>query len=687
MIDRVNAKPARNDPCPCGSKKKYKQCCGQIGIINRPDANTAPIDMNRLGAMLQAGRFAELESEARALIGQHPNSGVVWQILGVALTAQGKDAVRASEKAAQLLPNDAGAHNNLGNALGRVGQLDEAVASYRRALVLNPDLAEAHNNLGNALLDLGRPTEAAISCRRALEIRPNYAEAHDNLGNALLRLGQFDEAAASFRRALLIQPQSPEAHNNLGNALLDLGQLDEALTHYRRALALKPDFAEAHNNLGSLLREIGKLDEALASYRRALALKPDFAVAHSNLGVALRLSSRTAEAEASCRRALEINPNLAATVAVLAELHADKGEFAEAENLFNKAISIEPESPEAWAGIPRLRKMSRSDMAWLAEAQKIAGRCLPPRKEAHLRYAFGKYFDDVGDFDQAFINFQRANELRKFCRANYDRRELTEAVDQITQSNDRNWLSRVKVDSITSERPVFIVGMLRSGTTLAEQILASHPAVFGAGELPFWTTASAAYRSSSTDSEGGTALVRRLADVYLRLLQGFSMDALRVVDKMPANFLSLGLIHASLPNARIIHMRRNPIDTCLSIYFQHFESGLSYANDLQDLAHYYSEYQRVMKHWRTTLPDNSILDVPYEDLVEGQEAWSRKMLAFIGLPWDPRCLDFHLTDRTVITASKWQVRQKISKSSVGRWRNYEKFVGPLLKLMELDSCG
>ncbi len=388
----------------------------------------------------------------------------------------------------------------------------------------------------------------------------------------------------------------------------------------------------------------------------------------------------------SCRRALEINPNLAATVAVLAEIaRGCRGEFAEAESLFNKAVSIEPESPEGWPGISRLRKMSYSDADWLAEPKEWPGGVCRLRKEVHLRYAIGKYFDDVRDFDQAFINFQRANELRKSCRADYDRRELTRAVDQIILSNNRNWLSRVQINSITSERPVFIVGMLRSGTTLAEQILASHPAVFGAGELPFWTTASVAYRFSPPDAEGSAALLRRLAADYLRLLQDLSADALRVVDKMPANFLALGLIHASLPNARIIHMRRNPIDTCLSIYFQHFETGISYANDLQDLAHYYTEYLRLMRHWRITLPEDAILHVPYEGLVEGQEAWSRKMLAFIGLPWDPRCVDFHVTNRTVITASKWQVRQKISQSSVGRWRNYEKFVGPLLKLMELDS--
>jgi hypothetical protein len=229
--------------------------------------------------------------------------------------------------------------------------------------------------------------------------------------------------------------------------------------------------------------------------------------------------------------------------------------------------------------------------------------------------------------------------------------------------------------------------MPRSGTTLAEQILASHPKVAGAGELPFWNDAAAGYKSTALDGGTSGSMTSKLAEDYMRLLADLAPDALRVIDKMPANFLFLGLIHAALPNARILHMRRNPIDTCLSIYFQHFEVAYSYANDLEDLAHYFTEYSRVMEHWRSMLPENAILDVSYEGLVEDQEAWSRKMLEFIGLPWDPICLDFHRTDRTVITASKWQVRQKISKSSVGRWRNYEQFVGPLLHLMESEPRG
>jgi tetratricopeptide (TPR) repeat protein len=639
--------------------------------------------MNQLLALLNAGRYVELEIKARDLLRLHPDAGVVWQVLGVALARQGKDALQALTTAAQLLPEDAGVHNNLGNALGRLGRFDDAVASYRRALALRPDFAEAHNNLGRTFLDLGQAAAAAESCRRALELNPHYAEAHDNLGSAMLELERPEEAAASYHRALKIQPDIAETHNNLGNAMLELGRTDEALASYRRALQINAEFAEAHNNLGNGLRSFGRLDEAVASYRRALEIQADFAEAHRNLGISLRLLGRTTEAEASCRRALAINPRSAATLVVLAESSADRGHFAAAEDWFKQAISIEPESPEAWAGIVRLRKMSAGDAPWLAAAQRIAAQPLPARKEIQLRYAIGKYFDDVKDFEQAFLNFQRANELTKLHRPKHDRLQLTRVADGMIQAYDQQWLSRARIEALDSTRPVFIVGMLRSGTTLAEQILASHPAVVGAGELTFWSTASATYRAAAPN--GRPDVLRKLADQYLGLLGNLSEGALRVVDKMPTNFAFLGLIHAALPNARIIHMRRNPMDTCLSIYFQHFETAVSYANDLEDLAHYYTEYVRVMNHWRSILPPQAILDVPYEGLVSDQETWSRRMLDFIGLPWDPRCLEFHATERTVITASKWQVRQKITGSSVLRRRNYEKFLGPLLRLGDLEA--
>ena len=228
--------------------------------------------------------------------------------------------------------------------------------------------------------------------------------------------------------------------------------------------------------------------------------------------------------------------------------------------------------------------------------------------------------------------------------------------------------------------------MPRSGTSLAEQILASHPAVFGAGEVTFWNTAYRAYRGAGDAGRADPERIPGVAKDYLEHLAVAvgaapqAAGAQRIVDKMPANFLYAGLIHIAFPNARIIHMQRHPIDTCLSIYFQNFFNIGPYANDLDDLAHYYGEYRRITEHWRAVLPETALLHVPYEALVDDPERWSRRMVEFIGLPWDPKCLDFHSTERVVITASKWQVRQKISKTSAGRWRNYLPFVGPLLPL-------
>jgi tetratricopeptide (TPR) repeat protein len=549
------------------------------------------------------------------------------------------------------------------------------------------ELANADPNSGFALKALSvslqlQGKEALQFLERAALLLPNDAEVHSNLGTALRRAGRVLEAVASFGRAIAITPDIAEVHNNLGNALKDLGRLDEAVVAFRRALELKPDLAKSHNNLGNAFLDLGRLEDAVASYRQALALQPDYAEAHNNLGIALRLQSRVADAEISCRRALNISPDFPSAISLLAELHSDKGQFPAAEELFKRAILLEPESAEAWAGVAGLRRMTSNDAVWLAEAQRIVGHGLAPRQEACLRYAIGKYFDDVGNFEQAFANYRRANELTKILRPEHGRQQLTQAIDLIIRSFDEEWLSRARVATNASKCPVFIVGMPRSGTTLAEQILASHHEVFGAGELPFWST-SMSNAAARTDGEIGQSALLGLGDDYLRLLGDASNGAPRVVDKMPANFLYLGLIHAALPNAKIIHMRRNPIDTCLSIYFQNFGAVHSYANDLGDLAHYYAEYLRLMDHWRLNLPTDAILDLPYEELVEDQEAWSRRIVDFIGLAWDPSCLDFHQTSRTVSTFSKWQARQKISQSSVERWRNYREFAGPLLSLTEL----
>jgi len=668
-------KIGRNDACPCGSGKKYKRCCGQTAAQSAAPAPAHSV--KQLLALMRAGRYAEVEQGARTLTAQAPDAGMAWKLLALALIRQGKAAGEALEKAAELLPRDAEVHFHLGNAWLTLGQLQAAAASYQRALGIDPGISQAHGNLGLALYNLGQLDQALACYRRSLALAPNAA-AHTNLGNALRDLGQFEEAIASHRRALDLEPGLAEARINLGNVLQDVGQINAAIASYRQALELQPSLAAAHNALGSALRRLGRIDEAEASFRRAVLHNPRSTEAHTNLAVVLRMQSRVEEAEQSVGTALKINPNHAASVQFCAELEADRGNFAAAEQRFRRAIEIAPTAVEAWAAIPGLKKMTSADADWMAVAERMAARSLPQRQEISLRYAMGKYFDDLGDFPQAFANYRRANELTQLSTPKHERRQMAEWVDRSMQRYGAAWMSP-RGDALADARPIFIVGMPRSGTSLAEQILASHPAVFGAGELPFWSQASAAYEASQ-DRPLGT-----LGREYLQQLQRISPVAMHVVDKMPSNFLHLGLIHAALPNARIIHLKRDPIDTCLSIYFQDFDVAHSYANDLGDLADYYQAYLRLMRHWRGVLPAHALLDVPYEALVQDPATWSRRMLEFVALPWDARVLEIDQSRRAVTTRSRWQVRQKINNASVARWRNYREFIGPLAALSKSDD--
>ena len=749
-MSSTGLKPGRNDPCSCGSGKKYKRCCGLLAAAVPHTQILTPNEIGALVGLVNAGRLSDAEDNARALLNAHPDAGMLWKILGVALMRQGKDALQALRRTAQLLPDDAEAHGNLGaalhdqalwaealvslrralalqprsvdalldaaDALKALGEVREAVSFYERALQENPRLLEARNNLGNAFLELGRYADAAACYRIALEIKPHDAQVLCNLGNALRQLGLLDEALASIRRALALDPGLSVAHNNLGLALTAQGQREAAVTSYRQALTLNPRYLEALNNLGNVLSDLGQrreavavfrgaieLDparaeshcnlgnvlfefrrfaEAVASFRRALALEPEYALAHLGLAAALRMQGHAADAEASSQAVLAIEPASAAAISLLGELRADRGQFSEAEELFKRALAIDPGFAFAYFSIATNRKMTRDDDAWLRGTEALLAKPLPLRHEISLRYALGKYFDDLKQFDEAFSSYRQANELTRRYGSSYDRVGLSQRIDRIIKGFDAAQIRQLQSRGSASERPVFIVGMPRSGTTLTEQILASHPAVFGAGELTFWQSALTAYEAAEIKGGEGAALIPGMARDYLERLTALSADAERVIDKMPLNFMNVGLISAAFPQARIIHLRRHPIDTCLSIYFQYFSHLHPYANDFDNLAHYYSEYVRITDHWRAVLPARALLEIPYEALIEDQEGWTRRMLEFIGLPWDAKCLDFHQTDRVVITLSKWQVRQKIHAASAGRWKNYEKFVGPLRCLLE-----
>src|SRR3990170_4725946 len=341
----MQMKRGRNDPCSCGSGKKFKHCC-EGKAASRAPAPT-PAEFNALVTLFNTGRYAELESRASALAGQYPDSGFAWKLLGASLQMQGKNALPAFQKTAELMPNDAEAHFNLGVVQKSLGQLDDAVASYRRALKLNPGSADAHNNLGSALKDLGQLDGAVDSYRRALQINPNHADAHFNLGNALKELGQLDNAVASYRKAVEIRPNFAEAHKNLGAVLIELGQLEDTVTSYRRVLELKPDSAVAHYNLSAVLKSLGRLDEAVEGYRHALEIKPDFAEAHSNLGSILNELGQFDGAVDHCRQAVKLKPDFAETHYNLGVALKDLGQLDGALTCYRRALEIQPDYIEA----------------------------------------------------------------------------------------------------------------------------------------------------------------------------------------------------------------------------------------------------------------------------------------------------------------------------------------------------
>jgi tetratricopeptide (TPR) repeat protein len=626
-----------------------------------------PADIAALAAQANAGAHAAAERGARTLLELHPRAGILWKILSVALLHQGKAALPELEQAALLMPADAEAQANLGAALCEQGRWRDALPSLTRALAVEPGHRGATADAGNAFFMSGRPEEALRCYRRLLEHEPRSADLHNNIGLCLAALG---------RRV--------EALDNLAVAWRELGERRRAEGLHRRALEIEPRRPRSHYGLGSSQLERGRPAQAEASFRRVLELEPEHAAAHLGLAAALRQQRRGDEAQTICAKALALAPRSAEAVWLLGELKGDLGAFTEAQALYRRAIEIDPSFPSSFSSIAQQRRMTAADAPWRRAVESLLAKRPPLGHAIGLHFALGKYCDDVGSYDEAFHHFRAANELKKRYGAVYDADQLARRIDRLIATCDASWMATHRADGppapAAAQKSVFVLGMPRSGTSLVEQILASHPAVFGAGEISFWEDGFAAQDSRGWTGAAGAEALAGLAAEYLQRTAHAPAAAQRVIDKMPANFLYAGLIHAALPGARIIHVRRDPLDTCLSAYFQNFSNAAAVYTDLEHLAHYYREYVRITDHWRAVLPAAAFLEIAYEDLVADQERWTRRMLEFIDLPYDPACLEFHRAERAVITASKWQVRQPINTASVGRWRNYVRHLGPLASL-------
>ena len=634
----------------------------------------------------RSGRLREAEAIYRSILQQQPDHPDALHLLGVMAHQVGRnnDAVDLIEQAIKANPNEPDFYNNCGEAYRALEKYDFAVERYRQALAIRPSFAGALNNLGNAFKDLGRLDEAVEQYKKVLAIEPGFVMAHNNLGICLKQMGNMEQAISHFQQAIAGMPAYAEAHNNLGNTLQELGKFDEAIKHYQQAVTIMPAYTEAHSNLGNALRSTDRLQEAIDHYRQAIDLNPDFAMAHYNLGIALDESGKPEQAILSYERAIAIKPDYAEACHNLGFVLQELGRSEEALSRYQQALAINPD----YATVHLHLSMLKPEPGSIPVIERLLAETnLEENEQAMCCFALGNIHHDCKQYDEAFGYFKRANELKRGS-IKYDAASFSNHVDRLIQTFSKAYFARVAGNGNDSELPVFVVGMPRSGTTLVEQILASHPQLYGVGELESIARIEKAlssrpgvtspYPECMTPCDAG--VLQDAARSYLDELRELAGDAARVSNKDPGNFHRLGLVMTLFPNARIIHCRRNAMDTCVSIYFNHFSKGSEYSFDLEELGRYYLDYQRLMAHWEGLFP-GKILTMQYEELVMEQEKYSRRLIEHVNLAWDDRCLDFHKNRRAVRTASSTQVRRPIYTDSIDRWKHYEKHLAPLASLL------
>jgi len=513
------------------------------------------------------------------------------------------------------------------------------------------------------------------------------------LGIVRARQRNFPEADRLMGSALAIRAE-PEALKNHGAVLIELGRYDEAMQRLNRALLMRPDYAEVHFNLANALRRSGRLQESVAAYAAALRLQPNYAEALQNQAESLRDLSRHDEAIAALRRAIEISPRNPQLFNNLGLALRDIGNLSEARTMFERARALDPAFVAALINLARSGKVESPEIIAEMEAAlpHIAGASANER--ARLHFALAKVYDENGRHDEAFAQLQEGNGLTR-PQIEYD-----ESVDEQLFKRIRQVFNAATLrdgrGGEPSELPIFILGFPRSGTTLTEQIVASHPAVHGGGELGAVqevVTSMVAGDGAPVDFPEGVGRLsgkdlRRLAAAYLARFQPLAPGIERVTDKSLGNIPLLGFIHLILPRARIVYVSRDPLDTCLSCFSLKFGgSNVPFSYELGELGRAYRRYGQMMTHWRQVLPPGTLLEVQYEDLVADVEGQARRLIDYCGLPWDERCLSFHESERAVRTASVTQVRQPIYRTSVQRWRRYERHLGPLIEALGPDAAG
>lgn len=571
----------------------------------------------------------------RKSIADDPNNAEAHRHLGLLHAAAGKrgDAIKSGKRACELFPDDPESWSALGRIYAMLGDMEDAVQCFAEAVTLDVKFADGWHNLGTACKQLGKDDLAFTALKNALLIDDTRASSYLNLGTLMIQASQYEDAVECFERAVKLDPTLVSARSHLANQMSQKGKVEQAESLFRQSLGMDPDHVEGWMGLGRTLEDMGEADGALAAYVNALKRRPDHSLA---LGQYLAL-------------------------------------------------------------LPKEEKAKANGVDWLEQAENIIeDEGVKPEARALVGYGLLKFYSKRSDYKAAATAGLLANGARRDVAGPLNRDALRARVDHIIRTYSADFFSKHRRLGLGTDQPVFIVGLPRSGTTLTEQILSAHPQLHGSGELSdlgrlaasvladqggdgdeMWQAASLLAQPLVSDVSDVEMQSRVVARKYLTALRnGVMKGRLRISDKSPLNFFQLAFAALMFPNAKIIHCHRTIRDNALSIWMENFNPDQQWSTDFGDLAFFHHQYQRLMVHWHEVLPLN-ILDMKYEDTVADLEGQARKLVDFLGAPWDSACLDFHKSTRAVQTPSRWQVRQPIYTRSVERWKAYAEYLPDL----------
>ena len=644
---------------------------------------------DRANTFLRAGDAPMAERICRQALNANPRDANLLCLLGASLIRQQKpeEAEHTLSRAVRLYADFSRAHEGLAEALIMQGRLPEALASLERAEELEPGSASIRMKKAKVLTGLGKDDDATREFEASFKLTPHREDLVRGLG--LQRMGNVREAEKIYRDVLLRDPKNVDALRLLAGVAMRAKQWGDAEALLERALEIAPDFHQGWNDLGLARQEQDKVDVAIEAFERVVQLEPHRPGGYVSVGTVNAMIGNHDTALAAFRKALEFDPKNFGALSGIGHVLKTIGEQDEAIASYRECVEQNPDHGETWWSMANLKTFRFDDADIDNMLTRVARESLIEEQRTNFHFALGKAFEDKEDYDRAFEQYALGNANRR-QRETYDPVQTADLHDQFIQTFSESFLKERLGTGCSSNAPIFIVGLPRSGSTLIEQILASHPDVEGTHELPDLGRVARSLGMHRDDRLAYPRVVANLSDEELvqageeyleRTQRHREQQTPRFTDKLPNNFVHVGFLSLALPNAKIINARRHPLDSCLGSFKQLFARGQPFTYDQFELAEFYLEYQRLMDHWHAVLPGR-VLDVQYEHVVDGLETQVRRILEYCELPWNDACLRFYENERAVKTASSEQVRQPIYSSSKHLWRRYEKHLGPMIEILE-----